>query len=298
MNIGSRDKKALTYGGVAVLAIIIVRYAVIPTVRSWSDSQAALAPDQTYVASLRESVRSQEATLEKRNEFAGRLGSLFGPQPAPAKEKDKSPAAASPGPNAPPAPENDASKEAAKPSPDDKATPQEKTAAPADGTAKPAPPDAGKPGAGKVEPPKGEQANAEPAKSGPANAEAPKGEQPKSEPEKPGPPSPEAQKAPAPGSNTLAGYVEQNAKKAGATVKRITPKKASTAFRETKRFRVVTLQVNLECGIQNLVDVLKALEKGEHFVKIDQFQLKRDVASGDKLDVTMDLHSYEAEATS
>ncbi len=95
---------------------------------------------------------------------------------------------------------------------------------------------------------------------------------------------------------TLAGYVEQSAKQAGATIKRITPRKSSAGLRNTKYFHPVTLQVTMECTIQNLVKVLYALEKGERFVNVDQIQIHRDTGGGDRMDVTLDLRSYEAEA--
>ncbi|MCC6697303.1 MAG: hypothetical protein IT365_16865 [Candidatus Hydrogenedentes bacterium] len=283
MKIEGRDKKALTYGGAAVLAILIVGYGVIPMVRSWSSSGSSRTSDEAYVESLRESVRSQEATLEQRNALVLHMGSLFGPLAAPKAQDEKKPpetppsAAGGPPPQAAGAPQ-----EAPKPSPDGKPAPEAAATPKAEGADKPAPPKAVK-----AEPDKPEPGKPEPPKEGAPKDEAPKPEGPKEQ----------APKAAAPGSNTLAGYVEQNAKKAGATIKRITPKKDAAAFRNPKRFHPVTLQVSLECSIQNLVEMLKALEKGERFVKVDQLQLKRDLAGGDKIEVTMDLHSYEAVAS-
>lgn len=275
MKIEGRDKKALTYGGAAVLAILIVGYGVIPMVRSWSSSGSSRTSDEAYVESLRESVRSQEATLEQRNALVLHMGSLFGPLAAPkAKDEKKPPETPSPAAGAPPPQTGGAPQEAPKPSPDGKPAPEAAAAPKTEGADKPGPPEAVKADSGKPEPPK----------DGQPKEEAPKPEGSKDQ----------APKAAAPGSNTLAGYVEQNAKKAGATVKRITPKKDTAAFRNPKRFHPVTLQVSIECSIQNLVEMLKALEKGERFVKVDQLQLKRDQAGGDKIEVTMDLHSYEA----
>lgn len=264
MNIESRDKKALTLGVVAVLAIILLGYGVIPAARRWSVTQADLTSDQAYVASLRESVRSQEATLKQRNALVLRMGSLFGPQASPAvAKKEETPAASPATPSTPPSPASGTPEDVKKPVAGDKTVPQAEAPPPSGDAAKPPPPE-------------------------PDKADAKKSDIKKVEPPKTTPPE----------SGTLAGYVEQNAKKAGATVKRITPKKSATALKDTKRFRAVTLQVSFECTVQNLVDLLKALEKGDRFVKVDLFQLKRDLASGDKLEVTMDLHSYEAEAGS
>ena len=291
MKIEGRDRKALTYGGAAVLTILIVVYGVIPLMRSLSDSGSAPAPDRAYVESLRESVRSQEATLKQRNALVLRMGSLFGPLAAPqAKDEKKAPETPPPAAGAPPPQEGGAPQEAPKPGADGKPEPQAAATPKTEGAAdKPANVD-------KPTPP--ETDTSEPGKPEPGKGEPPKEGQPKDGAPKPEGPKDQGPKVSAPGSNTLAGYVEQNAKKAGATVKRITPKKHATAARDTERFHPVTLQVSLECSLQNLVDLLKALEKGEHFVKVDQFQLKRDAAGGDKIEVTMDLHSYEAEATS
>jgi hypothetical protein len=265
VNVEGRDKKALTLGGIAVLVIIVLGYGVIPMARNWSERRANQTSDQVYAALLRESVRSQEATLKQRNALALRMGSLFAPQALPAvpeKKEEEAPApatppTASPPPASPPAAEGSVVPEVVKPGADATTAPPAGVPPPPSGDpAKPPTPEPGKPGAGKA-----------------------------------GSPKPEP-----PASSTLAGYVEQQAKKSGATVKRITPKKSSAAFKGTKRFHAVTLQVSFECNVQNLVEMLKALEKGERFVRIDQFQLKRDLAGGDKLDVTMDLHSYEAGA--
>lgn len=260
MNVEGRDKKALTLGGIAVLVIIVLGYGVIPMARNWSERRANQTSDQVYAGLLRESVRSQEATLKQRNALALRMGSLFAPQALPAvpeKKEKEAPAPATPPAASPPAAEGSAVPEVVKPDADATTAPPTGVPPPSSGDpAKPAAPEPGKPGAGKA-----------------------------------GSPKPEP-----PASSTLAGYVEQHAKKSGATVKRITPKKSSAAFKGSKRFHAVTLQVSFECTVQNLVEMLKALEKGERFVRIDQFQLKRDLAGGDKLDVTMDLHSYEAGA--
>ncbi|MCC6487648.1 MAG: hypothetical protein IT364_09125 [Candidatus Hydrogenedentes bacterium] len=278
MKIEGRDKKALTYGGAAVLAILIVGYGVIPLVRNWGSSAPSKARDEAYVETLRESVRSQEATLKQRNALVLQMGSLFGPLAVPKAKDEKKPAETLP-PEAgvPPPQEGGATQDGPKSSVDGKPTPETAAAPKTEGAEKPAVPEIVKVDPGKPEPPK----------DGQPKDEAPKPEGPKEQ----------APKTAAPGNNTLAGYVEQNAKKAGATVKRITPKKNAAAFSKAKHFHPVTLQVSLECSIQNLVEILKALEKGERFVRVDQFQLKRDLAGGDKIEVTMDLHSYEAVAS-
>lgn len=98
-----------------------------------------------------------------------------------------------------------------------------------------------------------------------------------------------------PAGATLAGYVEQQAKKAEVTVKSITPGKTSSGLRGVKQYRPVMLQVKVACKAKGLVALLAALEKGERFVKVEQVQVHRDIAK-DELNVTLDVRSYEAEA--
>lgn len=123
-------------------------------------------------------------------------------------------------------------------------------------------------------------------------------ETPTDKPEQPTPDKKEASKTGATASASLAGYVEQSAKQAGATIKRITPRKSSAGLKGTKYFHPVSLQVTMECTIQNLVKALNTLEKGERFVTVDQIQIRRDSGKGDRMDVTLDLRSYEAEVRS
>jgi len=93
--------------------------------------------------------------------------------------------------------------------------------------------------------------------------------------------------------SSLATYVEKTAKAAQIKLKRITPKKNSSGKKRTKYFEPVTLQVNFECQVTNLVQLLHDLEKGELFVRVDKVEITRDVAQGDKLNASLDISSYE-----
>jgi hypothetical protein len=46
-----------------------------------------------------------------------------------------------------------------------------------------------------------------------------------------------------------------------------------------------------------LIGLLEALEKGDHFVRVDAIQVRRDLSKGDKMDVSLDLRAYEASGT-
>jgi hypothetical protein len=158
-------------------------------------------------------------------------------------------------------------------------------AAPPDQTAKPG------------EPAKDQQASE--SKSEPESTEekiaAPAADAP---PGQPRPQRPEAAtQTPGPDADTLAAFVEQHAKKAGATIKRLTPQRNAPGYRGGKRFESVALQVKLECSIQSLIGLLEALEKGDHFVRVDAIQVRRDLSKGDKMDVSLDLRAYEASGT-
>lgn len=95
-------------------------------------------------------------------------------------------------------------------------------------------------------------------------------------------------------SGSLAGYVEQTAKKAGIKIKRITPRRTSGGKKSAKYFRPVTLQVKVEANPLSLIAMLAVLEGGEYLVRIDSLQIRRDIQKGDSIDATFEVVGYEA----
>ncbi|MDX9974802.1 MAG: GspMb/PilO family protein [FCB group bacterium] len=292
MNLSERDKKVVVIGGIAALAILVIGYGVIPLVKSWSGSSEALSSKAAYVNDLQERIDSQGALVKQRNALAKRMGSLFEApgKPAPKKDGAKKDKGAQ-------TPESPKSQTAAAVTPE---TPKPETVAavtpetPKPETAAAVTPETPKPEvrakdtAQSPESPKGEA----PAVVAVVSPESPKGET------KPGEKKEEAKKdekpkAEAAGGATLAGYVEQNAKKAEATVKSITPVKTSAGYRGARYYRSVMLQVKLQCKAKGLVTLLQALEQGERFVKVEQIQIRREPKKDD-MDVTLDVRAYES----
>lgn len=144
---------------------------------------------------------------------------------------------------------------------------------------------------------KADEAKANPDRNGEQESEAKPGEKPdaskddKADGEKSG--KPERAAVPVIEASSLATYIEKNAMAAKIKLKRITPKKSTSGKKGTKHFEPVTLQVNFECQVTNLVQLLHDLEKGELLVRVDKLEITRDVAQGDKLNASLDLSSYE-----
>ena len=40
--------------------------------------------------------------------------------------------------------------------------------------------------------------------------------------------------------------------------------------------------------------MLHALDQGEHFVRVDKLQIRRDINKGDTIDATLEILAYEA----
>lgn len=106
--------------------------------------------------------------------------------------------------------------------------------------------------------------------------------------------SPAPPAAPSQTSGSLAGYVEQTAKKAGVKIGRITPRRTLGARTTRKHFRSVTLQIKVEANPKSLLSMLSVLEGGEYLVRIDSLQLRRDIQKGDKIAATFEVVGYEA----
>lgn len=264
MNLSERDKKVAVFGGIAALAILVIGYGIIPLVKSWTGSSEALSSKAAYVSDLQARIESQGALVKQRNALAKRMGSLFEAPDKPEPKKDE--AKKSKGAQTPesPKPETVAAVTPESPKPEV----QVKNAAQS------------------PESPKGEA----PAVAAAVSPESPKGET------KPGDKKEEAKKDEKPeaaGGATLAGYVEQNAKKSEATVKSITPIKTSAGYRGARYYRSVMLQVKLQCKAKGLVTLLQALEQGERFVKVEQIQIRRE-PNKDDMDVTLDVRAYES----
>jgi hypothetical protein len=139
---------------------------------------------------------------------------------------------------------------------EDKAKPDEK---PADKAAGPAPTPS-KPDA------KAESAKAPAADKGASGAEAAKGDE------------------------RLAAYFERSAAQAGIKIKRVTSKKGA---KPGKYYTPITLQLSVEGKADNVVKLLYALEKGDRFVRVEQFELHRDVAKGNTIEASLDILGYE-----
>lgn len=94
----------------------------------------------------------------------------------------------------------------------------------------------------------------------------------------------------------LAAHLERVAQQSGVKIKRISPKKRRAGQRARKSFTPVVLQLSIESDIEGLLKTLHAIEKGDRFVRIEQFQLRRDLKTGARIDASFDVMGYEPAA--
>jgi type II secretory pathway component PulM len=74
--LSSRDRKAVTWGGLGVAAILVFNYAVSPLWQRWSDTGSLLESREALVASFRDRLESRDALQTRRDVLALRMGSL------------------------------------------------------------------------------------------------------------------------------------------------------------------------------------------------------------------------------
>ncbi|MCD6287527.1 MAG: hypothetical protein J7M12_00285 [Candidatus Hydrogenedentes bacterium] len=94
----------------------------------------------------------------------------------------------------------------------------------------------------------------------------------------------------------VAAYIERTIQRSGMKIKRLTPKSTSSGRKNNKHFHPVAIQVSVEGDIERLLNLLYALEKGDRFVRIDQFQCRRDWNKGNAVNATLDVLAYETNA--
>ncbi|MCP4644728.1 MAG: hypothetical protein GY851_30080 [bacterium] len=316
MKLAPRDRRVAMIGGIAAAAILVLGYVILPITRTWSEMGDRLGPKIDHMDQLRDRVAKQDSLRTRRDVLIRRMGYLEKPPPVEEEKKDDGGGKPADGPPKPGKPEPTKAPES-----EDKGAPDAKP--PKEGTPdEPGSPSPEKPGPGEEAPkpdgtpvgPKPPESEAEgahgdkpdgpkpptsEAKGGPGDGAPPKGG---ASPEKPGtPPKPEKgdapkkeEKPPEPAGVSVATHVQQAAGKAGVKITRITPRHRSVGGKKGKHFRPVAMQVSLEGNIKNVIALLHALEKGERFVRVEQFQLRRDIKKEDKVDATLDVLAYEA----
>jgi len=94
----------------------------------------------------------------------------------------------------------------------------------------------------------------------------------------------------------LATYLERTAAGAGVKIKRIAARRQAGGRKDSEHFRPVTLQVSVDAGIEELLRLLYALEKGDRFVRVEQLQLRRGSDEGGASDATLEIMAYEVAA--
>jgi len=275
LTLTSREKKALIVGAAIAAGVILIAYVLVPVGRAWVQLGSVLGPKLQYVERLRERAQEQNALLARRDALVGRLGSVLGPEAAPAlgAREEKS--------ERPPVP-------AGAERPSDVAPPQD-AERPSD--AKPAEPLSGEPSlpgqAGKPESP-GKSA-AEPETPDTSKDTLQGGPEDKSKPEEKEAPKPTDW----PSGISLATHLERIAKKSGVKVSKVTPTKPSAYWKGNGYFKAVGLQVGFETNIQSLIKFLHALEKGERLVRVEQARIGREL-KGQKITVSLEVVGYES----
>lgn len=244
-------------------AILMAYYVFLPLWNRWTALGAALEPKVRYLEMLRQRAHAQNALLARRDELAKKLGAVEGREGQPG---GAAPAAAPPAASSPPQPGPTAMKPNTKPDAAPPAAPS--TAAPPAAPAAPPAPSTSPPAA---------TSPAEKAKS-PAATDAPKP-----------PPKPPAAVA-------LATYIERQANAAGIRVNSITPTTPSRSCKEGKSFTPVGLQVNMETMSPALIKLLRALEKGDRFIRIEHADIRHDIKKGQNVTATLYIVGYESSA--
>ena len=268
MKLSERDKRVIIVGGVACGAILLAAFVLIPLIRWWAGLGHELEPKLRSVETIRKRALARRQLLARRCVLVKRIGALF-PEPRPGKK------------------------------PSAKAAPKTKEPAPA-----------------KVPPKKAETP---PTHKGPPQSQQKKGEQPnpsatkaeKSPPQrdgkKPGRANPAVEKrgkappaTPTPRSGSgadavgLAAQLERLAKKVGLQIKRIKARPSARGAKRYKHYRTIALQLSAEGNIQSLMKLLYEIEKGERFVRVERFRLRRDAKKGSKIEISaFDVIGYE-----
>ncbi len=309
MNISDKDKRTLTIGGVLAAVIVFVGFIVMPLVNKYSDMQSELGPKQSLVDTLKDRVHGPDSVLVQRNTLARRLGVLAG-VPAPTSnekptvpKQDKEPASE----------DSDTEDKGQQPlaasvSVEDKgqlplasstsAVASNAEASPSEDDKEPGPKDSDE-AASSDEPSIHEDDEEPAAKDSDEAASGAKSSELKQDDAVSGekPDAAVAKEGAAPAKPVddvrLSVQLERIAGKSGMKIKRLVPKTRRSGSGKYKHFTREVLQVSVEGSTENFMKMLHAIEKGGRFMRIESVQIRRDIAKGSQLNVTLDVMGYD-----
>jgi len=268
MKLSEREKRVIIVGGVACGAILLGAFVVVLLIRSWVDLGRELEPKLRSVETIRKRALARGQLLARRCVLVKRIGALF-PEPPPGKK----PSAKAAPKTKEPAP--------AKVSPKNSETPPTRKGIPQTHQQKGEPPN---PSAKKTEKSPPQRDRNKPGRANPPVKKRGK--------------APSAAPTPRSGSGAdavgLAAQLERLAKKAGLQIKRIKARPSSRGAKRYKHYRTIALQLSAEGNIGSLMKLLYEIEKGERFVRVERFQLRRDAKKGSKIEISaLDVIGYE-----
>ncbi len=73
----------------------------------------------------------------------------------------------------------------------------------------------------------------------------------------------------------------------------MTTAKPADAVKGLRHYRAVALQVEADTNTEGLFKMLRALEKGERYMRVDSLKLRHDLKKPDALSVTLQVSAYE-----
>lgn len=305
--LSEREKLIVVVGTVAGVAILLFTYVFLPLSREWGLRGARLAPKKETVRVLKQRLRAQDSLLKQREVLAMRMGTLLGPggethasrkhtglpaqETSGAKNEHQSDEPSAADNNAPNKVDNDKTDESAAdiPGDGDDAQPDEPESEPE--------PDDSQISSDEETTPADEmdaKLSENPKKKAEMNEDVSeieiksddKGNKSRPEPD-------DAPDAYAESSVSVLTHVGRMAQESGMKIKRISQKKTSSGKGGLKSFKSVVVQVSIDGNMENLLDLLFAIEKGERFARVEQLQLRRDWSKGNAVDATLDILAYE-----
>jgi len=83
----------------------------------------------------------------------------------------------------------------------------------------------------------------------------------------------------------------------GGRIKLMTVAKPADALKGLRSYRAVALQVEADTNTEGLFKMLRALEKGRRYMRVDTLKLRHDLSKPDALSVTLQVTAYQRAQT-
>ncbi len=79
----------------------------------------------------------------------------------------------------------------------------------------------------------------------------------------------------------------------GGRIKLMTTAKPADALKGLRYYRAVALQVEADTNTEGVFKMLKALEKGKRYMRVDSLKLRHDLSKPEAVSVTLQVTAYE-----